>query len=198
VPSETDAINDALGMIGATRVTAIDDQSVNANHCQVFYPSLRRAELTAVHWTFNKKRIELAQDATPPPFEFAFSYTLPADNLKLIEYNGANLDTSNLSLFEAATLYRFKVEGNKVLTNDGTVKIVYLADVVDPNLWSGFFYQALAALLAAKLAMAIPKDARKSAELFAQGRELMAMAAAIDGQQGSIEPFRVDDLKWGR
>jgi len=198
VPSETDLLNDALGSIGASRITAIDDGSTNANHCQTFYPALRDAWLTFCHWKFNKARIELAADATPPLFEFAFSYTLPSDNLKLIEYNGVNTDTSSLVLFEFSTVFRFKIEGNKLLTNDGAVKIVYLKRVTDPNLWTPLFYQGLSALLAGKLAMAIPKDARMSLAKFNEGQAIMLLAAAVDGQQGSVEPFRADDLMWGR
>lgn len=198
MPSETDLLNDSLGQIGAARITAIDDGSVNANHCQTFYPALRDSRLRSHHWKFSKTRVELAQDATPPLFEFAFAYTLPANSLKIIEYNGANLDTSNLSLFEAAALFRFKIEGRKLLTNDGVVKIVYLARVTDPNVWDGLFYQGLTAELASKLASAIAKDDKKSLALLQKAEHLFSIAMAVDGQEGSVEPFRVDNLLWGR
>jgi hypothetical protein len=198
LPSETDLLNDALGQIGQGRINAIDDGSTPANHCQTFYPALRDGALVLAHWRFNKTRAELAQDAVAPAFEFAFRYTLPADALKVIEYNGANLDTSNLSLFEAATIYRFKIEGRTLLTNDGVVKIVYLARVTDPNLWHPLFYQGLAAQLAGKLVSAIAKDEKKAQQKMAEGTALLSWAAAIDAQQGSIEPYRVDTLIWGR
>lgn len=200
MPDQTGLPNDALGQIGANRVTAIDDESINGKWCQILYPPLLDAELTAVHWKFAKKRQELAQDAIAPIFEFAYGYTLPADPwcLKVIEYNGANLDTSNLSLFEATTVFRFKIEGRSLLTNDGSVKIVFLARIEDPNQWSGMFYQGLAAKLASKLALAIPKDSKKAKDLWDLGDSILSQAAAIDGQQGSVEPMRADDLIWGR
>lgn len=198
MPSETDLLNDALGQIGAARITAIDDGSVNANHCLTFYPALRDARIRSHHWNWAVTRQELAQDVAAPAFEFAFSYTLPADCLKVVEYNGANLDTSNLSLFEAATPFRFKIEGRALLTNDGVVKIVYLARVTDPNVWDGLFYQGLAAELASKLATAIPKDAKLSLSLLEKAEHLFSIARAVDGQEGSVEPFRVDTLTWGR
>ena len=197
MPSETDLLNDSLGQIGASRITAIDDGSINANHCQTFYPPLRDSYLRSHNWKFAKKRVELAQDATAPPFEFAFSYTTPADALKIIEYNGASLDTSNLALFEAATISRWKIEQRKLLTNDGEVKIVYIARITDPNVWDGMFYQGLAAALASKLAMAITKDAKKSDSLLNQATFFFSSAMGAD-QEGSVEPFIVDHLLWGR
>lgn len=200
MPNETDFLNDALGQVGAAPITAIDDQSTNANHCQRFYPPLRDAWLRSCHWKFAKTRAELAQDTTPPLFEFAFSYALPADPwcLKVIEYNGANLDTSTLTLFESATLFKWKVEGRHLYTNDGTVLIVYLARIDNPDQWDGLFYQGLSTALASKLALAIPKDRKLAQALFEQSQVLWSQAVAVDGQEGSVEPYQVDDLIWGR
>lgn len=199
MPSETDLLNDALSMIGAKEITSIDDGSINANHCKRLYPNLRDSVLRSHHWNFAMKRVELAQDATAPAFEFAFAYTLPPDCLKVVEYNGANLDTSSLSLFEAAAADRYKIEQRKLLTNDGSVKIVYIQRVTDPNLWDSLFYQMLSTWLASKLAMPISKDVRMSSGLLDQVIKLMLpLATAVDGQEGSVEPYRSDSLTRGR
>jgi len=199
MPSETDILNAALSKIGARRITAMDDDSTEANHCQVFYPLLRRSLLRSHHWNFAETRTELAQDATAPAFEFAFSYTLPPDLLKLKEYNGVNLDTSNLSLFESVDPSRYKVEGRKLYTNDGTVKIVYVKDETDPNVWDALFAQTLIAWLASDLAMAISKDSRLSQRMLEEAINLLLpMAAAVDGQEGSVNKFITDELIWGR
>ena len=199
MPNETDVCNDALSQIGASIITAIDDNSVNANHCQRLYPQLRRSVLRSHHWNFAEARAELAQDAVPPAFEFAFSYALPALLLKIKEYNGANATTTTLTLFETTLPRRYKIEGRKLLTDDGEVKIVYVQDVTDPNIWDGLFYQVITTWLASKLSNAITKDSTKATELLTQVIDvLLPMAAAVDGQEGSEHPFRVDDLIWGR
>lgn len=197
MPSQTDLLNDALGQIGQARIAAIDDGTVSANRCQDFYPALRDAALVMAHWTFNTSRVELAQDVADPPFEFAFQYTLPADCLKVIEYNGANVDTST-STYDRIVLSRYKIETGKLLTNDGTVSIRYLARVENPALWNALFYQGVAAQLAGKLASAILKDAKLSLTKAQEGLHLLMLAASIDGQQDSIEPQVVNDLTWGR
>lgn len=199
MPSETDCLNDALSQIGASPITAIDDGTVNANHCKRLYPALRDSLLRTHHWNFAMARIELAQDATPPLFEFAFSYTLPDDLLKVVEFNGAALDTSSLALFGSKEAEYYKIEGRQLLTNNGNVQIVYLRRVTDPNLWDAIFYQVVATWLASKLASAITKDERKAQALLKDAMLLLLpMAMAVDGQEGSIVPLASDSLTWGR
>lgn len=204
MPSETDLLNDALGQIGATPITAIDDGTVNANHCQRFYPTLRDGLLRTAHWNFAMKRVELAQEAVAPAFEFAYSYALPGDPycLKVVEYNGDNPatgDGTDLTLLEARQLTKWRVEGRKLLTNDGTVKIVYVARITNPDEWDPIFYQLVSTWLAAKLANAIAKDNAMAKALLAQAVEiLLPFAAAVDGQEGSVHPMAVTDLIDGR
>ena len=199
MPSETDCLNDALGQIGAARITAIDDGSSNANFCQTFYPALRDGLIRSAHWNFAMTRVELAQDVTAPLFEFAYSYGLPSDLLKVVEYNGANTDTTQLFIFGRQVVSRYRVEGRHLLTNDGTVKLVYLRRVTNPDEWDALFYQVVTTWLASKLAFAITKDERKSSALLTQAiNVLLPTALAVDGQENSVEPFRTDELLWGR
>ena len=198
MPSETDLLNDALGQIGATAITAIDDGSINAIHCSVFYPALRRSLLRSHFWNFAEARATLAQDTTPPLFEYAFAYTLPVDCLRLKTYNGANLNTSSVADI-AFIQQMFKIEGRKIFTNDATVLIVYIKDEIDPNMWDALFYQAMAAALASKLATAITKDAKLSQVLLTSAMNvLMPQALAVDGQEGVVTSLVSDSLTWGR
>ncbi len=199
MPSETDLLNDALCQIGATRITGIDEGSVNANHCQLFYPSLRDDLLRSAHWRFAAARKELVQDVAKPLFEFAFQYSLPAGFLKIREYNGASLDTTNLALFERATVRRYEIEGQKLVTNDAEAKIVFTQRITDPNIFDSLFYQTLTTWLASKLSNAITKDTERSMALLRKAVEvLLPMALNVDGQEGSVEPYVADELQRGR
>ncbi len=197
--TETDIINDALGLIGARRITLLSSGEPNANFALCFYAALRDDLLRTAHWRFATERANLAQDPVTPAFEFAFQYTLPPDLIKLREYNGANTDSTNLTLFERSQIPRFKVEGRKLLTNDGEVKIVYTKRITNPSLFDPMFFQTLSTWLASKLADAITKDREKSDSLVKQALEiLLPMAAAVDGQEGSVEPYISDELIRGR
>lgn len=201
MPSETDFLNDAIGQIGGVIITAMDDGSPNANWCKTFYVPLRQAALRMHHWNFAEARVELAQEAAAPAFEFAFSYALPASCLKVKEYN-SNLVAVDVALdpsYYYTVAGRFKIEGRKLLSNDGAVKIVYVSDVDNPNLWDPLFYQALATWLASKLALAINRDSARSQKLETSALgNLLPLAASIDGQEMTVLPYQVNDLLWGR
>ena len=206
MPSQTDLLNDALGQIGASPIVAIDDGTVAANWCATFYPALRRSMLRMSHWRFAETRAALAQDAATPAFEFQFSYALAANMIKLVEYNSVQLIINSPDVllvpnvvFLAPYVGYFKIEGRHLLTNDAEVKIVYIADVTDPNIWDPLFYQVLATWLASKLAKAITKDSKKAATLIQEATQMWApLALAVDGQEGSVIPYQSDDLIWGR
>lgn len=198
--TQTELLNDALGQVGAARITAIDDGSTNANHCQTFYPALRDGLLRGHFWNFALIWVELAQDAVPPTVGYAYSYELSPDFLRIKEYGGANpIVPSTLVTYTDRRLYlTYKIEGTKLRTNDGQAFIQYVSRVTNPDTWDALFYQAVSTLLAAKLSMAIRKEPKLSMALQEQGLSLLSTAMAVDGQEGSVEPQVVDDLIWGR
>lgn len=202
MPSETDFLNDSLSQIGSGHITSIDDGSVSANYCRTFWPALRRSLIRSHHWNFAEARATLALESTAPAFEYAYSYALPTLLLKIKVYNGTSLTTTSftaLGEFGWWSTPWYKIEGRKLLSNDATVQIVYVQDVLDPNLWDALFYQGAAAHLAAKLASAIAKDTRLAQSKLQEATALwMPMAVAVDGQENPEPPYQVNDLLWGR
>lgn len=197
--SETDLLNDALGQIGAGSISAINEDSPNARWCRVYYDKLRQQCLRSHHWNFAEARAELAQDAIAPEFGWTYAYTLPSDYLKLKQFNGTDWATYFDPSYPIRWEEAWKIEGDKIMTNAGRVFIVYVKDVTNPALWDPLFYDYVALRLASKLAMAVGKDSAKASALLEMAMGLsLPLAAAVDGQEGSIQPYRSDDLTWGR
>ncbi len=201
--SETDCCNDALSQIGAQHIANISDGTTNANLCLIFYPALRKALLRSHHWNFSITRVQLAQSTSVPVSGFAYAYTLPPDHLKVIDYAGSLPVIIGIPYGMISNGVRitpvYRIERNLLLSNDGQAFIVYLRDVTNLDEWDGLAYQVLVTQLAAKLAAAIPKDMRKSSELWNLAMNVLLPAAlAVDGQEGSIESYQVDDITWGR
>src|SRR3990172_1318213 len=166
--------NDALGQIGQDFITAIDDGSKAANLCARFFPELRDAVLRDHTWNCAMKRAALAQSATAPLFEWAYSYPLPADCLRVLRL-GTNDDVG------------WKIEGRNLVTDESSVKILYIARVSDPNQWDSMLYQALSAYLASKLASALPHDIKLAMQMYELYRAKVRDAKAVDGQEGIQE-----------
>jgi len=199
VPSETDLLNEALVTVGATRISAIDDGSINANHCQTFYPTTRDALLRMHHWNFATGRAQLSASVTPPLFEYTFAYPLPADFLKMREYNSNPVNSGGYIWWEGQWVSRYVIESGSLLTNDTPVYILYTKRVVDPNIFDALFYQVLATWMASKLALAITKDHKKASDLLSMAMNLLLPSAlSVDGQEGTVVPLISDSLTWGR
>jgi len=199
--SETDLLNDALSQIGEVSIGSINDGTVNANYCLALYPPLLDSILRSHHWNFSLTRVSLSADVAAPVYEYAYAYTLPSDCLKVVAYAGGQTSTASTWLYDGVRTQPlpFKIEGRKLYSNEGVVYIQYVARKTNPSEWDALFYQVVATWLASKLAMAITKDARKSNALLQQAvTVLLPMALAVDGQEGSVEPFVTDDLLWGR
>lgn len=131
--------NLALQKLGAKRITSLTEDSPNARTMNLCYEAIRDAELAKHRWSFAIRRAQLAADADAPDFGPAYSYTLPAEYLRLIEpdpeENYNNLD--------------WKIEGKKVLTDQGApLNIRFIYRVTDPNEFSPAFIEALACKLA--------------------------------------------------
>lgn len=198
--AETDFLNFALGTCGQTRITAIDDGSIEANWCAVFYAPLRKALLAQTYWAFATHRATLNAGPTPA-FEFSNSFGLPADLLGMREYNGVALTyIPQDPMYWTYVPGRYKIEGRYLLTNDTECKIVYLRDITNPALWSSLFYIALGTHLSSHLALVIGKDSTKSSALLSEFQAIsLPSAAAVNGQQDSpAPPYSVQDLTWGR
>lgn len=199
--SETDLCNDALGQIGANPISSLDDGTINARRCMIFYPQLRDSLLRAYKWKFALVRVQLPQRPTPPVFEFAYAYALPGDCLRIWEYNGALVSITGTPLVDVHLYPRYepmyKIEGRTLVSNDGQAYVLYSRRVVNPAEWDALFYQTMSTWLAGKLAAAIAKDTRKAGELInLASTTLLSSALAANGQEQSNEPLIQDYLIW--
>ncbi len=200
--SETDLFNAALGLVGASPIRSAGDGSQSSNLCLRFYTPLRNGLFRTARWNFAERRAQLAQLAQAPAFEFSYAYQLPADCVRVWEYNGAGVTASSSSLYYQTGVRHvplFKIEGRTLVSHDSQAFIIYTQKINNPSEWDPLFYQVVETWLASKLAAAIPKDMRKSAELLNQAVQvLLPFALAADGQEGSLAPFIADALTWGR
>jgi len=142
--SYTSICNQALSKIGAKEISNIDsDSSSSATKCRVVYESVRDSLLRLIDWNFAIERQELSQLATTPTYEFSYYYALPTDPycLRVIETEDDSIYT---------------VEGRKLLSDETSCNIKYIARVENPiNFDSNFvtlYIDALASTLAITIA----------------------------------------------
>ena len=162
--------NGALNQLGATTILSLTEDSKNARLCNSRFTQVRDALFRTHPWNCLQKRIQIAADSTAPAWGFKFAYTLPADCLRLLKI----LDYDS----------NYKVEGRKVLSNTETMKILYVARVIDPNEYDELLRETLSASLSADIAFAVTSNNTTSQNMYQLYQEKLKDARFVDSTEG--------------
>lgn len=160
---EVPLINQALGMIGASMIFALDEESNLAEHVTQHWPSARDHCL-AIHpkgWGWAKQTFQLMQRPGTPLNQWAYAYELPGTALGGPEIVWENPKSS----FEP--LRDFSIEEGLIFADAPTL---YGRFPVKPAvaLWPPIFRQAVKTLAAAWLAVPVSHDSNLAERLRVQ------------------------------
>ena len=180
--SDTAICNSALLKVGAERINALTEQNERAVVCDEQYPKIRRLLIRSHPWNFALERRELAELATTPLFEYEKEFGIPLDVLSILKFE----DEDN-------RLNKFKVEGRKVLTNNGTVKCLCLINVTDVSLFDANFDEAFAWRLAAEIAWPLVQSATLAKNMLDAFNLFMREARSLDAQEGTPDDFEAEE-----
>ena len=164
-----------MNQLGAASITALTDNSKNARLCNARYETIRDAVYRSHPWNCLIKRQQLAQDTATPAYGFKFQFTLPSDCLRLLGLDAYNSD--------------HKVEGRKILCNESTIKISYVAQITDPNELDVLTRETISAGLAADLAYAITANLQVSKMMQEKYQFKLSEARHTDASEGyNVDP----------
>lgn len=136
--TEVKICSEALGKCGEPPITDLAGTDVRSKACNLHYNSIRSTLLTSHIWQFATVTAQLERSLTPPLYNWAYSYELPSNFLK----------TSDIW----PEMARYEIgAGNVIYTNITDGYIRYIADMVDPVLFTKDFREALIYKLALAL-----------------------------------------------
>ncbi len=144
--------NSALNLLGASTITALTDDTKNARLCNQRYEPVRNRVFRSHAWNCLHKRVQLAQNSTAPIIEYTYAYALPSDCLRVLKIHNGSTDS-------IATALDYKLEGRNIVTDEGTIYLVYIALDTDPNNYDSYLREAVSHQLAADLCYAITNNA---------------------------------------
>ena len=183
--SETAICNQALGLLGEARISAIDANEPAARACNIQFAPSRDFLLRRYDWAFARTRQEIAADSeTPIGDEYEYQYSIPAGGAlpkalvlrRIIGYK--NLRKRDVTR-----------EGQKWLINiAGPLKIVYTYQEIDPMKFDPGFEQALTYYIAHRVALPLGKDFQVGAQYLALFEQAFRVAAGLDAEQDPPEP----------
>jgi len=178
--SNTSVCNQALGRIGAKRINNYEDDTdtdTNAIQCRLHFVPTRDALLRSNWWRFARARATLSAEVAAPDFEYAYSYPLPADFLRMISVYEDNNTGKDISR------YTYYLEGKKLLSDENAMEIRYIKKVTDASMFDPLFVEVFVLKLAMKLIMPLSGDKTMRRELWEELQALTATVRALDKQE---------------
>jgi len=177
--SVVDMCNSALNLLGASTISALTDDSKNARLCNQRYESVRNRVFRSHAWNCLHKRVQLAQNSTAPVVEYSNAYALPSDCLRVLKVHNGTTDSIKSAI-------DYKLEGKNVVTDEGTIFLIYIAKVTDPNEYDSYLQESISHQLAADLCYAITNNATLANNYMARADERLREARFIDASENSL------------
>jgi hypothetical protein len=192
--SEIQVANRALTKLGSARIISFADDVKAARSVASCFYDLRDDELRANRWKFALRRTQLAALSSSPAWQYQYQYQLPADFLKL-DFVGEYYPSAVMDNYIGMETEEWKVEGNVILTSYAApLKLRYIAQIEDPNLWDVNFREALASRIAMELAEDLTQsDTKKQAAAQDYRR---AITRAIKSNAIERQPATPPDDQW--
>jgi len=177
--SVVDMCNSALNLLGASTISALTDDSKNARLFNQRYEPVRNRVFRSHAWNCLHKRVQLAQNSTAPVVEYSYAYSLPSDCLRVLKVHNGSTDSIKSDI-------DYKLEGRNIVTNEGTVYIIYIAIDTDPNNYDTYLQESISHQLAADLAYAVTNNATLADKYMVRADERLREARFIDATENSL------------
>ena len=179
--------NSALNLLGASTISALTDDTKNARLCNQRYEPVRNRVFRGHNWNCLIKRVQLAANSTDPVMEYAKSYALPSDCLRVLKIHNGTTDS-------IASDLDYKIEGKNIVTDETTVYLVYIALDTDPNNYDVYLREAISHQLAADLAYAITNNATLANNYMTRADERLREARFIDATENSLDTVEANEF----
>ena len=179
--------NSSLNLLGASTISALTEDTKNARLCNQRYEPVRNRVFRGHNWNCLIKRVQLAANSTDPVVEYAKSYALPSDCLRVLKIHNGTTDS-------IASDLDYKIEGKNIVTDQTTVYLVYVALDTDPNNYDAYLREAISHQLAADLAYAITNNATLANNYMTRADERLREARFIDATENSIDTVEANEF----
>jgi len=193
MPSVVDICNEAMDLLGAATITSLTENSKEARLCNRRFDTVRDAVLRAHNWNIAITRKQLAKDSDAPAFGFTNQFTLPTDPycLRVISLHTANVD-NEIAPYDTQSM--FKIEGRKVLTDEGTCRIVYIGRITDTEQYDSLLSSTIASKLAAETAYAVTGSTSVSQQINVLYQQRLGEARSMDAIEGKPDRIISEDF----
>jgi hypothetical protein len=161
--------NSALTKIGAGRISALTEDSTEANVCNLRYADCRDYVLAEHNWKCAMMRVSLPSLVEAPPFGYAAYFQLPADYLRSLPDDNGQMPQV--------------IEGGRILGNGSEFELRYIARVEDTALFGVHLAEVIARYLAIDLQPQLKQTLAGAENLFKLYDAALKKAKFLDASE---------------
>lgn len=188
--NKTDIANIGLLLLGANRITSMDEESTEARIAQSFYPSAHDWVLRAYPWNCVTARAELAEEEEKPLNEYTYKYKLPSECIRVFEvWNHKNIE------FIRKPTRLWSVEGRSLLYDHKPCIIVYSRNDLSEVHYDNHVQRVIAYQLALDMSFAITQSSRVLGDMKVLRDEVLYEAKTTDALERSRQRISTDSLQ---
>lgn len=167
--------------LGLNGFTDIENETTDeANIMNRLYDWALDSVLREHSWNFAMKRVILATEVATPVWGYTKQATLPSDFIREIRINKNG--------------YAYKIENGKIVSNQSTLKLLYIARITNPGLYPPHFGECLALKIAIKACNALIRKTDKMNYLQSEYKKALITAKRIDASEGEPENLVIQGL----
>lgn len=194
--SEVSIVNRALNHLGATNISSLDEATKAGRHMNQIFATVRDDVFRAHPWNSLIRRLELGQETEKPAFGYNFQYALPTDPycLRVLEFSNGSQTYPYDNMVDNSGGPVFVIEGRKLLTDETSVKIKYIARVTDPNEYDANLISTLAARLAQDACYSITGSTSLIQVMAAMYQDRLKEARFIDATEGATQRIEASNF----
>jgi len=194
--STVDIANYALNSLGANNISSFDENSKPARLINQRFDSVRDSVFRAHPWNCLIRRAELAKETETPAFGYANQFALPTNPycLRVLEFTNGTLSYPQDNMFNNTGGPVFVIEGRKLLSDEGTVKIKYVSRVTDPQEYDANLIDVLSSALAFEISYAITGSNGVKQLLAAEYADKLKQARFVDGTEGAPQRLEASEF----
>lgn len=186
--SSVSICNIALGLLKATRITSLSEESTEARLCSTFFDEALFTLLESYDWNFASERKALALSADAPVFGYTYKHQLPTDPYCLAVREV--VDSSGYKVPD------WKLEGRYILSDYESISIRYTKAIDNYLELSPLFRKALHYYLASLMAKALTGETSIETAMFDKYLYFFARAKTQDSKQGTPDKLQDSDYEF--
>lgn len=194
--STVDIANYALNSLGASNISSFSENSKPARIINQRFDSVRDSVFRSHPWNSLIRRAELPKETESPAFGYLNQFTLPTNPycLRVLEFTNGSISYPQDNMFNNAGGPVFVIEGRKLLSDEGTVKIKYVARVTDPQEYDANLIDVLAAAVAFEISYAITGSNSVKQLMAAEYADKLKQATFVDGTEGAPQRLEASEF----